>query len=73
MSKFEFDLECLVSEVLLISDTLGNAVIEVKDNDGIVTLKGTVESEQDKLAAEELARQQQGIVDVVNKLHIMRS
>jgi len=73
MSKYEFDLECLVSEVLLISDTLGKAVIEVKDNDGIVTLKGTVESEQDKLAAEELARQQQGIVDVVNKLHIMRS
>ena len=73
MLKVDFDLECLVSEALLISDTLGNAVIEVKDNDGIVTLRGTVESEQDKLVAEALARQQEGVVDIVNNLHVLRS
>jgi osmotically-inducible protein OsmY len=72
MSSIEFNVECLVSEVLLISGTLGNAVIEVKDNNGIVTLKGTVESEQDRLVAEELVRQQEGVVRVVNKLHILR-
>ena len=72
MSKVEFHLECLVSEAILISDTLGRAVIEVKDDDGIVTLKGTVEFEQDKLFAEELARHQEGVVDVVNNLRTVR-
>ena len=71
MSTVESNLECLVSEVLLISNTLGNVVIEVKDNDGIVTLKGTVETEQDRLAAENLALQLEGVVDVVNNLHIL--
>ena len=57
MLRVAYNLERLVSEALLMSDTLGNAVIEVKDNDGTVILKGTVESEQDKLAAEDIARQ----------------
>ena len=73
MAKVEFNLVCLVSEALLISDTIGSGIIEVKDNYGIVTLKGTVDSEQDKLAAEELARHQEGVVDVVNNLRTVRS
>ena len=73
MSKVEYNLVCLVSEAILISDTLGHAVIEVKDEDGVVTLKGTVESEQDKFAAEELVRHQEGVVDVVNNLRTVRS
>jgi osmotically-inducible protein OsmY len=72
MSGNEFCLECLVSQALLFSATIGNAVIEVKDNKGVVTLKGTVESKQDKVTAEQLARQQEGVVDVINNLHIFR-
>ena len=71
MSEAGCTVEFLVSEALLISDALGKAVIEVKGNDGIVTLKGMVESEQDWLAAEEIARQQEGVVDVINNLHIL--
>jgi osmotically-inducible protein OsmY len=72
MSGIEFNLECLVSEAILIADTLGSAVIEVKDDDGVVTLKGTVESEQDKIVAEDLARHQEGVLDVVNNLRALR-
>jgi osmotically-inducible protein OsmY len=73
MSRVGRNLEGLVSEALLFSGTLGNIVIEVKENQGIIILKGTVESRQDKLAAEELARQQEGVVDVINNLYIFRA
>lgn len=72
MSGIEFNLECLVSEAILIADTLGSVVIEVRDDDGVVTLKGTVESEQDKVVAEDLARHQEGVLDVVNNLRTLR-
>ena len=72
MSRVPNNLEGLVSEALLFSDSLGNVVIEVRDTDGVVTLKGTVESEEDKLAVETLVRQQEGVVDIINNLHIYR-
>jgi len=71
MARSECNLEELVSEVLLITDTIRQAVIEIKDDEGVITLKGTVESEQDKAAAEALTRQQAGVVDVINNLHIL--
>jgi len=71
MARSESDLEELVSEVLLITDTIRQAVIEIKDDEGVITLKGTVESEQDRVAAEALTRQQAGVVDVINNLHIL--
>ncbi len=70
MSGSESDLKELVCEAILITNRIGQAVIEIKDDEGIITLKGTVESEQDKLAAEVLARQQEGVVDVINSLHV---
>lgn len=72
MTRVEFNVVCLVYEAILISDTLGHAVIEVNDDDGIVTLKGTVESEQDKFVVEESVRHQEGVVDVVNNLNISK-
>ena len=71
MSRSESNLEELVSEVLLITDHISQAVIEIKHDDGIIMLKGTVESEQDRLAAEDLARQQEGVVDVINRLRVL--
>ena len=74
MAGSESDLEELVSEALLITDNIiRQAVIEVEHVDGVITLKGTVESEQDRVAAEALARQQEGVVEVVNRLHILGS
>jgi osmotically-inducible protein OsmY len=70
MSRNGHDLKELVYEAILITDTMSQAVIEIIEEQGIITLKGTVESEQDKLAAEDLVRQQEGVVDVINNLHI---
>jgi osmotically-inducible protein OsmY len=68
MSRSEINVEALVSEALLFNDSIGSAVIEIEDADGIITLKGTIESEQDRLVAEALARKQEGVVDVINHL-----
>lgn len=73
MPRSERKLEELLSEALFITDNISQAVIEIKVDEGIITLKGTVESEQDKLSVEALARQQEGVVDVINKLHIWGS
>ena len=71
MSRSESNLEDMVSEALLITDDIGHAIIEIEHAEGIITLKGTVESEQDRLIVETLARQQAGVVDVINNLHIL--
>ena len=71
MTRGESDLEELVSEALLITDNIRQAVIEIEHNEGIITLKGTVQFEKDKLAAEALAQQQEGIVEVINKLRVL--
>ena len=68
MSTSEINVEALVSEALLFNDILGSAVFEIEDTGGIITLKGTIATEQDRLAAEALARQQEGVVDVINDL-----
>ena len=73
MSKSESHLEELVCEALLKTDTISQAVLQVNAQEGIITLKGTVESEQDKLTVEDLARQHEGVVDVVNHLQVCDS
>jgi osmotically-inducible protein OsmY len=59
-----------VSEALLVSNRIGSAIIEVEDSGGIITLRGIIKSERDRLAAEAVARQQQGVVDVINYLEV---
>ena len=70
MSRSEMNVKELLCEAILITNAIGQAVIEIKDEEGIITLKGTVESEQDRAAAEVLARRQEGVVDVINRLHV---
>jgi osmotically-inducible protein OsmY len=65
------NIEELVSEAILITGNMGQAVIEIIiEEGGVIILRGTVESEQDRGAAEALARQQEGVVDVINRLRI---
>ena len=66
-------LECLVAEALLFADSIDQAIIEVEELDGIITLKGMVGSLQDSLTAEGIARKHEGVVDVINELWVMRS
>lgn len=42
--------------------------IDVGGQNGIVTLKGTVKDEEEKAAAEEVARGTEGVTDVVNMI-----
>lgn len=70
MLKSESKVEDLVSAALLFNDSLGSAILEVKGAGGVITLKGTIGSERDKLAVESLVRAQEGVVRVVNKLKV---
>jgi osmotically-inducible protein OsmY len=45
-------------------------VIEVSSHQGVVTLTGMVKSEQVRRAVEEIARQQQGVVTLVNEIKV---
>jgi osmotically-inducible protein OsmY len=44
--------------------------IEVIDNNGLVTLKGAVDSEETSEVAEQIARRQEGVVSVVNDVEV---
>ncbi len=46
--------------------------IEVIDENGIVTLRGEVDSEEANQAAEEIASMQEGVIEVVDDLEIER-
>lgn len=71
MARDGIDLCTAVTRAILVSEALGYAVIEVLEVDGSVTLKGKVASEHDRTVAEELASQQDGVVEVVNELIIL--
>lgn len=49
----------------------GASVIEVTHARGIVTLTGTVESDAVRQAMKEIARRQEGVRDVVNRLRVV--
>jgi osmotically-inducible protein OsmY len=50
-----------------------DAIIEVDNHNGIVTLSGVVESAEVAAAAEEVASQQNGVIKVVNSLSVRDS
>ena len=47
-----------------------DAAIDVGDESGIVTLTGSVPTEDMREAAEEIAQQEEGVVEVINELRI---
>lgn len=68
MPSEPIDLASLVAEALLITNRIGQAMIEVEDVEGTITLKGTVASEQDRSTAEALVQEKEGVVQVINQL-----
>jgi hyperosmotically inducible periplasmic protein len=70
MSNDIYDLTSVVTAALLVAETLGRAVIEVNELDGIVTLKGIVSSLEAKVIAEAITQEQEGVVQVVNQLTV---
>lgn len=57
-----------VEEGLMVDERTQDANIEVTNERGIVTLKGKVESAEIAAMAEEIARQQSGVIKVINSL-----
>lgn len=53
---------------LMVDSRVGALDIDVGGQNGIVTLKGNVKDEQEKAAAEEVARATEGVTDVVNMI-----
>jgi osmotically-inducible protein OsmY len=45
-------------------------VIEVANDRGVVTLKDTVNKEQIRQAAEEIASEQEGVINVINEIKV---
>jgi osmotically-inducible protein OsmY len=69
MSIFS-DLLGEVESALLNDPRTRNAIIEVDNNNGVVTLSGVVDSPVTSDAAEEVVSQQNGVIKVVNQLRI---
>jgi osmotically-inducible protein OsmY len=59
-----------IAEALLNDPLTRDHAIEVIDDRGIVTLGGSVPSEEARHAAEIIARSQQGVINVINTLRI---
>jgi osmotically-inducible protein OsmY len=59
-----------VGEALAADPRTGDAVIEVINVNGVITLAGTVQDTSVKQAAEEIARSQPGVISVINALRL---
>ncbi len=59
-----------VSEALMKDPRTKGAVIDVGNNHGIVILTGTVKTPAMLQTAEEIAREQPGVISVVNELKV---
>jgi osmotically-inducible protein OsmY len=64
------DIVARVQGALLEDARTGEFGIEVIDHDGVITLTGAVDSEKTREAAEEIARQQEGVLEVINDLEV---
>ena len=62
------DLRQRVEAALEKDERTADYVIEVIDQDGLITLKGKVGSDEHAQAAEEIAKAQEGVIDVTNAL-----
>jgi osmotically-inducible protein OsmY len=64
------DLLSEIESALLNDPRTRNAVIEVDNHNGIITLSGVVDTPETSEAAEEVVSQQNGVIKVVNQLRI---
>jgi osmotically-inducible protein OsmY len=65
-----FELAHRVSIALKDDPRTRDAAIDAVEEGGTVTLTGTVTSEEVRRAAEEIAQQQEGVLQVISKLQI---
>lgn len=68
MVTMSHDLTLMVMEALQNDPRTKDEVIDVVNERGIVTLTGTVDSAETRREAEEITRQQPGVISVINEL-----
>jgi hyperosmotically inducible periplasmic protein len=67
----ENSLQLQVESALLQDRLTEDSEIEVLDNNGIVTLRGTVPSRDARERAEAITREVQGVTTVINELEVI--
>ncbi|HXI22821.1 MAG TPA: BON domain-containing protein [Pyrinomonadaceae bacterium] len=70
LTKTDSEVEQWVLRALSLSEKVRSPEICVLARDGLVTLRGTAQSTQDKLEIEEATRRVTGVVGVVNELRV---
>ena len=59
-----------LNEKLEADERTADAGIEALDNNGVITLLGTTSSEDASIAAEEIARNHEGVLSVTNDIEV---
>lgn len=60
-----------VIKAIYASNRFSHAVIDVKESEGTVTLIGMVEDFEDREIVEARVRELDGVIEVVNQLHVI--
>lgn len=68
--KTDSEIEQWVLRELSLSEKVRSPEICVLAREGVVSLRGSAQSYQDKLAVEEATRRAAGVVDVVNEMRV---
>ena len=71
MNKPIYDLQHEVQEALADINEMRGARIDVLDNNGIITLTGTVPTVEAREKAESLVRRLSGVMSVINELDVI--
>ena len=71
MNEPIYDLQHQVQESLAEINALRGAQIDVLDNNGIVTLRGTIPTVDARERAEAIVRGMDGVVSVINELDVI--
>ncbi len=70
LRKTDSEIEQWVLRELSLSEKIGSREVCVFACDGVVRLRGSAQSYQDKLAVEEATRRVTGVVGVVNEMRV---
>lgn len=71
MSQTISDLRHQVQAAFAKDDELADYGIEVLDNNGVITLMGTVPTQEARERAEALAREVEGVTSVTNEIDVV--
>ena len=72
MTEIRSELASNVEKAILEDRRTCRAKISALDDDGVITLTGTAKDRRISNAAEEIARQVEGVLDVINEIEVTK-